>query len=225
MPINDLLAHHRAAVLASVAVVAQVQAADLGRPTPCAEWTLADLLAHMTAQHHGFAAAARGRGGEHAAWEVRPATVAGYTAAAEDVLAAFAEPEVPQREFELPEFRPVSRFPAAQAISFHLIDYVVHGWDVARSLGLDHHLAPDLAGPALRIALAVPDGDNRLEPGAAFGPALAVDDDADPLHRILALLGRSPEWTGYAASAGPSSNPPSSTNSDPVANAASSEAR
>ncbi|MGW6932629.1 TIGR03086 family metal-binding protein [Lentzea sp. NPDC054927] len=224
MPINDLLAHHRAVVRSSVAVVSQVRAGDLGRPTPCAEWTLADLLAHMTAQHRGFAAAARGRGGDRAAWEVRPVTVADYITVADDVLAAFAEPEVPQREFELPEFSPVSRFPAAQAISFHLIDYVVHGWDVARSLGLEYHLAPDLAESALRIALAVPDGDSRLAPGAAFGPALPVSD-ADPLHRILALLGRSPQWSGYAASAGPSSNPPSSTNSDPVANAASSEAR
>jgi uncharacterized protein (TIGR03086 family) len=191
-------------VQSSIAVVAQVHAADLGRPTPCAEWTLAGLLAHMTAQHHGFAAAARGRGGDLAAWQVRPVgpgPVADYADAAEDVLAAFAEPEVPQREFELPEFRPVSRFPAVQAISFHLIDYVVHGWDVARTLGLDYHLAPELAGLALKIARAVPDGDNRLEPGAAFGPASAVGDDADPLHRILTLLGRSPEWTGQVREA------------------------
>jgi len=196
MHINELLMHHRAAVRASVAVVSRVRPGDLDRPTPCAEWTLADLLAHMTAQHRGFAAAARGRGGDGAAWQVRPSSnpVADCTAAAEDVLAAFAEPGVPEREFELPEFHPVSRFPAAQAIGFHLIDYVVHGWDVARSLGLDHHLAPELAGPALRIALAVPDDDTRLAPGAAFRPALAADEDSAPLHRILAALGRSPKW-------------------------------
>ncbi|KOV83322.1 hypothetical protein ADL03_20700 [Nocardia sp. NRRL S-836] len=188
-----MLDHHRAAVRASVAVVNEVRPSDLTRPTPCDGWTLADLLAHMTAQHRGFAAAARGRGADPAAWEVRPLgpdPAAGHAAAAEDVLAAFAE-AVP--EFDLPEFSPVTRFPAAQAISFHLIDYVVHGWDVARSLGLDHRLEPELAGPALRIALAVPDGDSRLEPGAAFGPALATDDP-DPSHRVLAVLGRSPEW-------------------------------
>ncbi len=194
--INELLTQHRAAVEASVAVVSHLQADDLDRPTPCADWTLADLLAHMTAQHHGFAAAARGRGGDRAAWQIHPLgekPAADYADAAEDVLAAFAEPEAPEREFELPEFQPVSRFPATLAVSFHLIDYVVHGWDVARSLGLDYQLSPELAEPALRIALMVPNGDNRLEANAAFGPAVNTDD-TDPLRRILAALGRSPDW-------------------------------
>ncbi|GHH48040.1 TIGR03086 family metal-binding protein [Lentzea cavernae] len=190
MLINELLALHRTAVETSVEIVSQVSVDDLGRRTPCAEWTLSDLLAHMTAQHHGFAAAARGRGADLAAWEVRPG--ADYAEAAGDVLAAFAEPEVPQREFVLPEFQPVSRFPAIQAIGFHFIDYVVHGWDVARSLGADYDLAPELAEPALRIALSVP-GAGRLEPGAPFGPALEVED-SDPLRRVLAALGRSPDW-------------------------------
>ncbi|WP_229693946.1 TIGR03086 family metal-binding protein [Lentzea pudingi] len=192
MHINHLLALHREVVLTSVEIVSRVSGDDLGRRTPCAEWTLAGLLAHMTAQHHGFAAAARGRGGELAAWEVRPAGPVEYAEAAEDVLAAFAEPEVSQREFELPEFR--ASFPAVQAVGFHLIDYVVHGWDVARSLGLGYHLAAEVAGPALRIALAVPDGDGRLQPGAPFKPALE-EHDSDPLRRILATLGRSPDWS------------------------------
>jgi uncharacterized protein (TIGR03086 family) len=191
MHINDLLVLHRGVVRTSMEIVSRVSADDLGRRTPCAEWTLADLLAHMTAQHHGFAAAARGTGGDLAAWEVRPADPAGYAEAAEDVLAAFAEPEVPQRAFALPEFG--ASFPAVRAVSFHLIDYVVHGWDVARSLGLGYRLAPEVAEPALRIAQAVPDGDTRLRPGAPFKPA--VDEDgSDPLRRILAALGRSPDW-------------------------------
>ena len=197
MHINELLAVHREAVNASIAVVAQVKPDNLGRPTPCADWSLADLLSHMTAQHHGFAAAARGHGGDHAAWQIHPLgqdPAAEYTKAAEYVLAAFAEPGVSQRSFHLPEFQPVSDFPAAQAISFHLIDYVAHGWDVARTLGLDYRLTPELAETALRIALMVPDGDNRTEPGAAFGPALPSSDNADPLRRILAILGRSPDW-------------------------------
>ncbi|GAA5161793.1 TIGR03086 family metal-binding protein [Pseudonocardia eucalypti] len=197
MHINELLDHHRTAIRTSISVVAEIHADDLDRPTPCAEWTLADLLAHMTAQHHGFAAAARGRGGDRTPWRVRPAgpsPAAEYADAAEDVLAAFAEPGVPHREFHLPEFHPVSHFPAARAIGFHLIDYVVHGWDVARALDLRYHLPPELAGPALRIALAVPNGDNRLAPGAAFRPALDTSDDADPLHRILTALGRAPDW-------------------------------
>jgi len=87
---------HRTAVLASVDIVAAVGPADLGLATPCAGWTLADLLTHMTAQHHGFAASARGRGADPDVW--RPERFAAavntdpsgtYAAAANDVLAAF----------------------------------------------------------------------------------------------------------------------------------------
>ncbi|MFD4676890.1 TIGR03086 family metal-binding protein [Lentzea sp. NPDC058450] len=189
MHINDLLAVHRTAVLTSVEIVSKVSDGDLGNRTPCAEWALAELLDHMTAQHRGFAAAARGNGSDPTAWEVREGD--DYAEAARDLLAAFAEPDVPQREFDLPEFG--ARFPAVQAVGFHFIDYVVHGWDVARSIGVGYDLAPELAEPALQIALRVP-AEGRQVPGAPFGPAL-TSSDVDPLRRILTVLGRSPEWS------------------------------
>jgi hypothetical protein len=49
----DIRELDRVAVRASIDVVSQVVPADLARPTPCQAWTLRDLLAHMTAQHHG----------------------------------------------------------------------------------------------------------------------------------------------------------------------------
>jgi uncharacterized protein (TIGR03086 family) len=189
---NSLLSSHRLAVTTSVEVVTKVGADDLGRPTPCSAWTLADLLAHMTAQHRGFAAAAAGRGADPAVWRVQPPgadPVADYVVAADQVLAAFA---VAEQEFVLPELG--ATFPATQAVAFHLIDYVVHGWDVARALDLPYELHPDLAEPALRIATRVPDGPARLEPGAAFRPGLPAADDATPLDRILSALGRAPGW-------------------------------
>ena len=109
--------------------------ADLARPTPCAGWTLPDLLAHMTAQHDGFAAAAAGEGADLVRWQTgAPAAdpVGEYAAAAERVLAAFAAAGVLAREFALPQISTKLRFPAAEAIGFHFVDYVVHGWDVAR---------------------------------------------------------------------------------------------
>ena len=69
---TDLRNLHARAIRASVIVVNQVGADDLDRPTPCADWTLARLLAHMTVQHDGFAAAAVGNGGDPALWEVGP---------------------------------------------------------------------------------------------------------------------------------------------------------
>jgi len=179
-------------------VVRRVRAEDLDRPTPCSEWNLADLLAHMTVQHRGFRAASLGLGADLKIW-TSPAVpdadpVAAYASAAEAVLTAFAADGVLERRFVLPEISTEFDFPAAQAISFHVIDYVVHGWDVARSLGQDYALDDELAPVALRIAEAVPAGSARERPAAAFGPVLPTAADTAPLERILRLLGRSPNW-------------------------------
>lgn len=186
----------RKAVDYSVTIVSKVSRADLRRPTPCGEWDLSQLLTHMAVQHRGFAAAARGHGDDAAVWRMDPPAdpVAAYREAAAEVTAAFSEAGVLQRDFALPEFGPGFTAVGSQAIGFHLIDYVVHGWDVARAIDLPYDLDPELAEPALRIAEAVPDGDFRLQPGSAFAPALRTVDTSDPLARILGLLGRSPSW-------------------------------
>ncbi|MET7952034.1 TIGR03086 family metal-binding protein [Micromonospora sp. NPDC005324] len=183
-------------VRASITVVQRVSAADLDKPTPCPQWRLGDLLAHMTAQHHGFAAAATGRGSDAEMWRTRPSAdpVRAYLTAAEGVLAAFATDEVLDREFALPEVDEVHTIPGRMAVSFHFIDYVVHGWDVARSLGVAWNLPDEVLRAALPIARAVPDDATRLAPGAAFAPRLPERADDDLLGRILAVLGRSPDW-------------------------------
>jgi uncharacterized protein (TIGR03086 family) len=86
-------------------------------------------------------------------------------------------------------------FPGALAIGFHFVDYVAHGWDVARTLGATFDLPAGVVTAALPLVLAVPDGDYRATPGAAFGPAVAAGEGAPDLDRILSHLGRSPRWT------------------------------
>lgn len=190
----DIRELDRRAVRASVEVVAEVRPGDLERPTPCAGWTLADLLAHMTAQHLGFAAAAEGRGADPDVWRERPDPdpVRAYAAAAERVTAAFTAEGVLDRGFVLPQVGVDAPFPALHAIGFHFIDYLVHGWDVARALGIAYEPAPDLAEAAWPIALAVPDGDYRERPGAAFAPSAPAAPEASRFDQILARLGRTP---------------------------------
>lgn len=199
--ICDVRPLHRIAVLASVDVVAAVAPEDLRRSTPCAGWDLADLLAHMTAQHRGFAAAARGRGADLAVWE--PAAAADavaadpagtYAAAAAEVIEAFAADGVLDAMFTLPEFGPGAAFPGALAIGFHFVDYVVHGWDVARTIGAPFDPPPDVVAAALPLALLVPGGSARTAHGAPFGPVVATTDAVSDLDRTLSYLGRSPAW-------------------------------
>jgi uncharacterized protein (TIGR03086 family) len=196
---SDIRALNEAAVRHSMDIVGRVTPDDLGRATPCAAWTLADLLGHMTVQHRGFAAAAAGDGADLAHWRFEPAgddAVERYLQASEQVIAAFA---VAGEEFTLPEFGdPAPSYPAHVAMSFHFIDYVVHAWDVARAIDVEYVLAPELADPALRIALNVPNAERRLRPGAAFVPALETSagdaDSGSALDRVLLWLGRDPEW-------------------------------
>jgi uncharacterized protein (TIGR03086 family) len=195
--VTDIVSLNAQAVRGCVDLVAQLTAQDLTRPTPCPDWTLDGLLRHMIAQHHGFAAAADGDGdGDLARWRVRPLDgdpVAAYRAAAERVLTAFAADGVLDRDFRLPEISQSLTFPARQAISFHFVDYVAHSWDVARTLELPLDLDPALLEVALRVAEAVPGGDARLAPGAAFAPRVAWSGGSR-LDQIVALLGRSPGW-------------------------------
>lgn len=96
--------------------------------------------------------------------------------------------------FALPEFGPGASFSGSLAIGFHLVDYVVHGWDVACTLGYRFELPADVVAAALPIALAVPDADFRTADEASFGPAIQPHDQVNDLDRILAHLGRFPQW-------------------------------
>ena len=205
---TDFRPHHRAAVLQSIDVVDAVRLHDLNRPTPCTGWKLVDLLVHMTVQHRGFAAAARGLGADADVWptkNVRAAVVANpagtYADAARDVLDAFSADGASEATFALPDFGPGATFPGAVAMDFHFIDYVVHGWDVAATLGIPYELPAEVVGAALPLALFVPDGDFRAIDGAPFGPAVDAES-ADDLERILRHLGRRPHWSATTAPIG-----------------------
>ena len=197
----DIRPQHRIAVCASIDIVDTVRSTDLDRPTPCEGWKLIDLLAHMTAQHRGFAAAARGLGADLETWRVdsvidavtsNPARA--YSDAARDVLEAFAADGTAESQFAIPEFGEGAVFPGAMAMGFHFVDYVVHGWDVAASLGVPYELPAGVVAAALPLALAVPDGEFRTMDKAPFAPAVEPGG-TDDFTRMLNHLGRRPDWT------------------------------
>jgi uncharacterized protein (TIGR03086 family) len=188
----------RVAVLAAAEVACRIRPADLDRATPCDGWTLADLLAHLSVQHRGFAAAARGEGGDLAVWVPRPPApdpVADFLAATAEVLTTFGADGVGVAPFRLPEISTTMEFPAIQAMRFHFIDYVVHAWDLARSTGTGTGL--DLDQPVLaaawEVAQQVPDT-SRGRPDSPFAPKVAVPPGAPLLDQIVATLGRAPSW-------------------------------
>ncbi|MER5253177.1 MULTISPECIES: TIGR03086 family metal-binding protein [unclassified Streptomyces] len=210
---NDLVALDRTAVRESVRVLRAARDTDWERPSPCAGWTLRDLVAHMTAQHHGFAAAARGAGADRTYWiapDLGRDPFKVYDESVRHVLAAFAEEGgagaaggagqvgsdgevgVLERGFTLPEIG--GTFTGRLAVGFHFLDYVVHSWDVAATIGVGLDLPRPVVEAALDIARRVPKDPERRGPGAAFAPVLPTQEDASPLEEMLALLGRDAGW-------------------------------
>ncbi|WP_280234629.1 TIGR03086 family metal-binding protein [Nocardia cyriacigeorgica] len=185
---------HRESVRLCRGVIDRVTPRQLADPTPCAQWDLRDLLHHMAVQNRGFAAASAGRGSEYDWWrkEFAADPIADCAASCDEVVTAFAA-DVLDSPWSLPDITDVT-IPGHTAIGFHLVDSVIHAWDVARAIGDQLAVDPELAAMALHIAEKVPTGSIREEPGAPFGPDLPTTAEDSPLARTLRLLGRSPSW-------------------------------
>jgi uncharacterized protein (TIGR03086 family) len=66
-------------------------------------------------------------------------------------------------------------------------EFAVHAWDLARAIGYDAPLDPDVAERALAFMGTALTDDMR---GAAFAPAVPVADDAPAYERLAAFAGR-----------------------------------
>lgn len=112
--------------------VRAVRPDQLDLPTPCSEWNLGELVAHLVAENRGFASNASGVV-DRVAWKPGPPdeiTLAKFPTSVDKVTAAFAEYEVLDRPVEVREF---GVFPGRVAVAMHFVDYLVHAWDVTWS--------------------------------------------------------------------------------------------
>ena len=88
-------------------------------------------------------------------------------------------------------------FPARIALTMHSVDFLGHGWDVARSIGAPDELDAGLCATGLAIAARWPDTPATWGTGAEspFRPRVAVPEDAPAYQRLMGFLGRNPQWT------------------------------
>ncbi|MEV0201175.1 TIGR03086 family metal-binding protein [Nonomuraea sp. NPDC050691] len=187
----DLRELHRRALELAGGAIAQVTSVDLDRPTPCAEWTLGELLLHMVSENRGFAAAAAGRPAVWDSGDLGDDPFGAFQDSAAAVVTAFSAPDVHDRQVEIREF---GVFPGRAAIGMHMIDCLVHGWDVAASIDVSYRPDPELVAAGMAVAARVPDTPKSRGPGAAFDTRVPVPGDAPDFQRLLGLLGRSPSW-------------------------------
>ena len=69
------------------------------------------------------------------------------------------------------------------------LDHTIHAWDLARAIGADEHLDPELVEFA--YAALAPQVEQWRAAGV-FGPRVDVPPDADRQSQLLALTGRRP---------------------------------
>jgi uncharacterized protein (TIGR03086 family) len=169
-------------------VVQHVSDDDLERPTPCAGWTVADLLAHEVGQHLGFAAAVRDGDAPESAYEPVPFTPETWRDSVEALLSAFAGAD-PHTSVTVSELVPVP-LPMPVVVNAQLLDLLAHTWDLAKGLGHDFTPPDHLAADLLQMAQAIPD--RAYGEGHAFSERLAPE--GSDWEQALLLLGRDPKW-------------------------------
>jgi len=187
METNDQRPLHRQALDLASGYVSRIGAADLDRPTPCTDWDLGALLAHMVGQHVGFAAAIRDGDAPRERYAPVPFDQPAWQASVDQLLEAFATADLSASVLEV-ELHPTKALPVPTVIGAQLLDTVVHTWDVARGMGEQFTPGEELVQAVLAIAEQIPDNEQREAPGAAF--ARAVPSPGAPWERALALLGR-----------------------------------
>lgn len=157
--------------------------------TPCAGWSVRDLVNHVTGEHlwapHLLAGQTIAQVGDRydgdllgdspvTAWEraARDSRAAWLTASPDDVVhLSFGDN------------------PALEYGEQMLSDLVIHGWDLSRGAGLDETLEPTAAVPNVLVYLEA--NAKSWEQAGIFAAPVEIDAD-DPASRVLALSGRRP---------------------------------
>lgn len=152
-------------------------------PSPCEGWTARDVVAHLVEWIPGYL-------GAHGVPTpdlppVADDPLGAWTAVADVVRSALADPATAERPVETPYFtRPLAEIVDMIVTS----DVMVHGWDLARATGQDEVLDPEMVQRMLASVGSMPE--EAMQAGGMFGPRVEVPEGADDQTKLLALLGR-----------------------------------
>jgi uncharacterized protein (TIGR03086 family) len=171
--------------------VAAVAADQWDRPTPCTEWSVRDLVNHVTGEERWAVPLMQGRtiadvgdsldgdllGADPHAAAGRAAEDA--VAAVDQLLASGGKVQLSYGEEEMDEY-----------VRQLCADHLVHAWDLAAATGGRTALDPDLVA---EVATWFAGREDLYRSGGAIGPR--ASSDGDPQSELLASFGRSAAWT------------------------------
>ncbi|WP_037841224.1 TIGR03086 family metal-binding protein [Streptomyces sp. NRRL F-5126] len=178
------------------AVAGGVREEQLGGATPCTEYAVRELLAHVVGLSEGLAASARKERGP--ATDSAPGSTGlpvlqdGWRAALERHLGDLADAWRSPGAWDGWTRAGSVDLPARMAGFVTLNELLVHAWDLARATGQPYD--PDEASVRASyaaMAAATSSGDGDRGP---FGPPVAVPDGAPTLDRLIGWSGRDPGW-------------------------------
>lgn len=157
---------------------------DWSAPTPVKEWVAKDVVAHL-----GWLPGMLAGMGVHLEVPALAEDPVVRFRAQSLAVQALLEGPGADRVLETSWFgtRPLSWI----VDNFYTFDVFAHGWDLARSSGQDSALDEDYAEQA-RAGMAAMGA--SLQESGQFGTPQAVADDAPAAERLMALLGRDPNW-------------------------------
>lgn len=165
-----------------VDVLAAIADAETSRPTPCADFTIADLLEHLRYWGPGLLAAS-------------PADPAGPAAADDTDLVALVgrlgEAWSDPASWEGTASIATSELPRSMVGRMVFAEFVLHGWDLAAAVNPGGGWTSSVAGPAVDVLSGMAEQGRRM---GAFGPEVEVPASAPAMDRALGLAGRDPAW-------------------------------
>ncbi|WP_092776954.1 TIGR03086 family metal-binding protein [Actinokineospora terrae] len=176
-----------------VALAASVTPDQFDRPTPCPEWTVRDLVNHLTlwsgvvAERVARKLPAPADGSEDEAIDFAAQWPARFVDGATRAAEAWDEPGALEGETSMMSGPRPARF-------FHdmlLAELVLHGWDLATATGLPFDVDPEVAAVARDSTAAMAEQGREY---GVFGPEVPVPADAPALSQALGVSGRDPEF-------------------------------
>lgn len=159
--------------------IAGVGDGQLGCPTPCRDYTVADLAEHVVGSVTRISAAA----GVVTAAATDGPPLRRVLDVGRDAVAGW------QRRGTEGEVDFGGRTIAARdLLGVIALEFVVHGWDFATAVGAGLVVPDGLSTDLLTLAHRTVTAESRLVAG--FDPPVPVGDGAGALHRLLAFTGR-----------------------------------
>jgi uncharacterized protein (TIGR03086 family) len=172
-------------------VVRGVSPDHLARPTPCSEFDVSDLLAHLVGVGNRIAGIGHDEEQPDELQTVSGLAAEAWSAAFDNVMSealeAWSDDTLLERDLVLP----FGTFPGPLVVQIYVLELVTHSWDLAVATEQTSVLNPALAEAALPVAAAMlpPEPRGGEMP---FGHVVAVAGDRPAYDRLAGYLGRRP---------------------------------